>query len=650
MANNRINRYISAIALGMVLIVVPSCTDTWDDHYNYDPSPETTQTLWDVIKDNPNYSRFADIVKHAKYYKDETHEVSSYTYEDILNGSQVNTVWIPDNSVLTEEEYQKWMSMLGESRADDNAKLGYNVQQQFLGNHIALWRHNVSEPGMDTVKMVNGKNLEFDKTNLTFAGVPLSKYNIPSVNGVVHVLQGIAPFHYNFYEYLKFAEQKTKLGKYVVSKDTTYFRSSESIEGLPDENGNPTYVDSAYSTSNRLFETTYYLPRERAEEWQMADKGFGARINNEDSLFVMIMPTDDAWDAAYENLKASHTYATQYENNEKGDQNASASDKKITGLNPDSLQKMSIEMDLVSPLVYVLRKQPKRDKAQIWTKELFKQYKGNGSDPDSPDEYLLNTFNDTLRNIPQGVWDKSSLFGNVEPKEMSNGLAYEVDSWNFPSQYYTPDVEVELEWGMFYNQQGSDFKLGSQSGKVSFSNSMYQEVAEKYGRVSNNNFFLFDKPTSGNAKARIKLKGNSPTAYVPEAEVMSGKYDIQIVMVPLWYTEVPDGYIDFSDEAKRDSAASVNMTKFKVKIYYNDNKTADSNEAFKDGKSTFFTYYAQKVDTITVATDFEFKYSYKNMRYCYPQLYIEGATGASDLKKGYKYNFAIDKIILKRKD
>ena len=89
MANNIINRYIGAIVIGAVLVAVPGCTDTWDDHYDSDGVVSgTTATLWDQIKDNPNYSRFADIVRHAKYYKDNTQPVSTYTYEDILKGGQ----------------------------------------------------------------------------------------------------------------------------------------------------------------------------------------------------------------------------------------------------------------------------------------------------------------------------------------------------------------------------------------------------------------------------------------------------------------------------------------------------------------------------------------------------------------------------------
>ena len=667
MANNRINRYIGAIALGAVLTAVPGCTDTWDDHYNSNESASgTTLTLWDMIKDNPKYSKFANIVKNAKYYKDNTHPVSTYTYADILSGGQVNTVWVPDNDVLTDAEYAKWMEMLGESRADGAVNdAGYNVQQQFLGNHIALWRHNISEPGIDTVKMINGKNLVFDKTNRTLEGIPLGEYNIPTVNGVMHVLKGIAPFRYNFYEYLKFNDQQTEFGKYVVGKDTTYFSPGSSIEGLPDENGNPTYVDSVYFTSNRLFERTSYLPNEGAEKWQMAEKGFGAPINNEDSVFIMVMPTDAAWNAAYEMLKASHVYATTYDDKSKGDLNTTAT---IKGIDPDSLQKLSIAMDLVAPLVFNLHKQPKRGE-EMWTLEMFEAFKGDGGKPDSPDEYLLNTFGDTLRNV--GDWNKTSLFDG-EVKEMSNGLAFEVNSWNFPKEYYTPDVEVEIESsGMFYNPESTKNKIGSGSRRYSFNNETYKDITDICGKVSNSNFYHMDAtgPTSA-PKAEIKIYGNNPNAYVPNAQVMSGKYDIQLVIVPRWYIDIAtaseiddkfykkDTLVNEYDETDTTfvpteeidtnyvkSLAAINQQKFRTQISFN-------NDAAKDKTSAWVTSTSDglKVDTVTIAEDFEFPFSYKNMRFTYPTLIIEGYTGKNDAKNGFVYDLVIDKIILKRKD
>ena len=57
-----------------------------------------------------------------------------------------------------------------------------------------------------------------------------------------------------------------------------------------------------------------------------------------------------------------------------------------------------------------------------------------------------------------------------------------------------------------------------------------------------------------------------------------------------------------------------------------------------------------RVDTITVAEDFEFPYSYKNLRYSYPTLLIQSEASASDRRKGYILPICIDQIILKSKE
>jgi hypothetical protein len=673
MANNRINRYIGALTLGMVLTTVPSCTDTWDDHYNVDESTlGATATLWETIKDNPEYSRFADIVRHSKYFKDDTHPVAGYTYEDVLNGGQVNTVWVPDNSALTEAEYQKWMQFL----ESDNPLDAYNVQQQFLGNHIALWRHRISEPGIDTVRMINGKNLIFDKGNRTLGGISLGDYNIPTTNGIMHVIKGVAPFYYNFYEYLKFYKKETIFGSYVVSRDTTRFYESASVEGLPDENGNPTYVDSVYRTSNRMFDSRNYLPNEGSEKWQMAEKSFGARINVEDSAFVMLIPTDVAWSAVKSKYESAYVYGTKYVDRAKGDLNEN--NVYADNLDADSLKKMSLEMDMVAPLVFNVNKQPKREgETKLWTLEDFKKYKGETGTDDSRKNYLLNTYGDTLRNIvdPVGTieWDRTSLFQG-EPIEMSNGLAYEVDELNFPSQYFTPDVEVEIEYyGNFYRSNSdynySKYDIGKSSGYFSLSNSTYKDFTDIYGQVSRNNiYYLQQRSDVSGPRVEIKLQGNNPNAYVPSAQVMSGRYDIQLVTVPYWYLDLSVGFADdyyiidtlvtYNDQTQMNDTtiertldkefiqmvANNTKYKFKTQITYNNGTKETTSKAVEK------TTDGLKVDTITIAENFEFPNSYKNLRYCYPTLYIEASAKSTDIKKGFVYDLIIDKVILKRRN
>ena len=644
MTNNKFNKYIGAMALGAVMLAVPSCTD---DHFDIsDDSPyntAATESLWELISNNPKLTKFTKIAQTAKYWKDENHPVQNWTYADVLKSGQMATVWAPEDDYFSDAEYQNWLLMCQTN--------GYDVQQQFMGNHMALWRRNISDATIDTIKMVNGKNLIFDKAKGTIEDVTISDKNIAATNGTLHTIQGTTPFHYNFYEYLKFSPSLPLLSQYVISKDTTYFFPDASIEGLPDKDGNPSYVDSVYRTSNILFNNTYYTPASGQEKWEMYQECFNAAINQEDSAFIMVMPTDAAWQKAKQKMLSLYKYADKYEDKVKGDQGTTA---YRTIENVDSLRDMSIDMDLTTPLVFNVHKQPKTGD-ELWTLEQFIQDKGASA------KYLLNTYGDTLRDVVDTlgnvVWDKTSIF-NGNMVEMSNGYGYTANEWAFPKQLYQPDLEVEIGYGSFYYTSNTStyYKVGD-SRSISFSNSIYSDIANKYGHVSRNNFYYLSGqgPTS-NAHVEIILKGNLPnTSPVvtrgQTAEVMSGKYDIKIVFVPDWYRRISqEGVIDsvYYDQHYIDSISEVSKMCITYQIRYAANATNGKDAITK--KSSVIEYDGSKVDTITIAQDFEFPYSYKNMRFSYPTLVLDGATSKTSAKKGFIYSLCIDRVILTSKE
>lgn len=634
MANKKLNKYIGTVILGTAILAVPGCSDTWDDHYEVgDSGNVATKTLWEQITSNPDLSRFAEIAKRTKFYRDEKHPQSTYTYADILNGGQVNTVWAPENSAISDEDYKKYLQM-----AEND---GFNLQQQFMGNHIALWRRIYAGTDIDTVKVLNGKNMIFDKGQGTFQNEVINLKNIPAVNGTLHTLKGIAEFKYNLYEYIKFGGTTNIFHDYLVARDTTYFSAGSSIEGRPDENGNPTYVDSVYFTSNRMLSNSWYLPNTGADSWMMAERSFGEGIDREDSSYVMVIPTDEGWTAAYNKLKPYYNYSTSYEDKIKGTQGTTL---VYSGLNADSLAEMSINMDIVTPLVFNVHKIGKADgdkSSKIWELETFAPTKAASA------EYYLNSVGDTLRSTD--TWEKTSLFEG-EPVKMSNGLAYMSNTWSYPTEFYKPDVVVEMSYGMFYNTSNTAYyKAGSGTSSQAFSNENYSDISSKYGKVSNNNFYLLENPgASSGATVEVALYGNYNGAYRPSAQVMSGKYDVQVVVVPYYYKMIADaGEIDsmFLDSMYLDSVAKKNMNKFKTRIRYN-------NGGSRDVQSKAVTSYTNglKVDTVTVAEDFEFPYSYRNLRYSYPTIIIQSEASASDRRKGYILPICIDQIILKSKE
>ena len=669
MAKKRLNMYLGAFTVGVALLATQGCSDSWDEHYSPEGSSnsEVTETLWDVISNNPDLTRFADILEHARYYRDEKHRAEyvdesgktvTYTYADILKSGQVTTVWAPVNSAFTEDEYKDWLQ-----RCETD---GYNVQQQLCTNHIALWRHPLSGSEIDTIKVMNGKNLIFDKGAATFQSVQIDTRegmcNIAAANGTLHCLKGIAPFNFNLYEYVKFSGDLPLFQEYMISKDTTYFVESASIEGKPDIYGNPTYVDSVYRMSNQLVGNSYLPQSTDYDKFLTNQLGYNAHVEAEDSMFIMITPTDAGWNAAYDKLKSFYVYADKYENKVKGN---SGTTEYIEEYQADSVQEQGIKQNIIAPLVFNIHKQPKIGGIQTgtpWTLEHFIETAGAEA------EYFLNMRGDTLRSLD--TWDKTTLF-NGTPKKMSNGYAYVSDEWNFPVEYYKPDVHVEVNGlHLFYKTNDAQSFKGRGSTR-SFNNTAFAEVTERYGKVSKNNFYLLEPSGTTNPQGEIRLQGNLNEAYVPNARVMSGTYDVKLVLVPYWYKLLsdagswknyycatysvdPEAYDTLGIDTTFmmhyiDSISNLEKNKFTAQVRYANNA--------KNGKDVLFPtspkpieYDAKKVDTVTVIENFTFPYSYKDVRNSYPTLVLVGKPSAQEVRKGYIREICIDRIILESKE
>lgn len=640
--------------MGSLLLATSSCSDTWDDHYGSDSGSAATETLWQQIKSNSNLSRFASIAEAARYYKDEKHPSKNsltgeeFTYDQLLNSGQIMTVWAPENEAFTEDTYNYWLQ-----QAKTN---GYAVQQQIIANSIALWRNNISTGRMDTLRMLNGKIMVFDQKGKTMAGVPLNEMNIPASNGILHTTKTVLPFNYNIYEYIKDgqnAQQNNimRFHDYVVKTDTTYFNENASLEGNPDENGYPVYVDSVYTTSNTMFNTTHRNSLNRPEDDLTAMESFGAHIEIEDSSFIMLVPTDVAWQNAYDMLKPLYNYADNYLDNEKVNKNMTGN-REITEAAKDSLLRQSLDMDIISPLCFNVNIQPNAaGRKGTWTAESFLQDKGASA------KYLLNTFGDTLRS--DANWDKSSLFEGKQIK-MSNGYGLVTDNWSVPRKLYKPNLNVEVGYMSFYNASDNASKQAEGSPRgYSFSNAT--DWCDTTGLVSYNNFYyIFPKNSTANPTNEFRLVGTNGENH--ESEVMSGKYDIKIVFVPNYYITSNDsaivltvgdkgsGFIVKSGENKGDTIPVKH--KLKATLSYINNEGVDNKGYAKltTLQSDPIVYEGTKVDTLTIFEDFVFPYSYKNLTHSYPTLTLTTDTKKADRDAGYSNDFCIDQIILVSKE
>ena len=229
---------------------------------------------------------------------------------------------------------------------------------------------------------------------------------------------------------------------------------------------------------------------------------------------------------------------------------------------------------------------------------------------------------------------------------------------SIPRELYNPDIEVEIDYNSFFctSNTNKNYKVGD-SRNISFNNTQYSDIADKYGHVSCNDFYYLSGPGAAHGPhVEIKLQGNLPSTYpvVPEentAEVMSGLYDIGIVMVPDWYRRISsEGGIDslFYDQAYVDSLSSISRMSFVTQISYTNNAENGRDQVTK--MTSVFEYDGTKVDTLWVYKDFEFPYSYANITKSYPTLIIQSSTSSSDIRRGYVRELCIDKIILRSKE
>ena len=641
--------------MGTALLAVPSCTDTWSEHYLTEDAYTANETLWEVLEGREDLSNFREIIEKAKFYRDEHHPAFTiegedtvyYTFKDVLNGNTPVTVWAPANEAMTQEEWDKFAAM---AETD-----GYNLQQQFLGNHIALYRKTMTKSGQETFRLINSKfaTLNYDDSKLQKSNVV--EKNIGARNGLLHVLESQNEFLFNLYEYIKFSGEVNTFSEYLVKRDTLYFEPSKSIEGLPDENGNPTYVDSVYVLNNMMFDMNSENPTsiDANDAWMNNLNMFHAQLNTEDSAFVMIVPTDIAWETVTNKLKPYYKYVSTYPRMDKtkiGSTKASTS--SIFGARKsyengkgyetvDSLQDVNINMDIITPLVFNVNLQP--NNGTVWTLEKF--MKGGYREC----EYLLTTVGDTIRDVYEEingiktlVWSKNSLFEDAsvkEQKEMSNGYAIVSDKWNYPRSYWMRDIDVDASVFKTYDKSAA-----TNTTEFDINNTISKDWIDEYGRCSEQKYLqVSGRSASTNPEIVFALEG-SKQGY---ADAMSGKYDVQIVLVPRWYETSQDG--------ERDTTAVVYKNRLICTLYYWDESLIGGSDLkyTKQNKivSDKIEYSGEKVDTITVLTDVEFPVSYKNLLQAHPVLHITSdKISKDDEKANYNRTFNIDRIILKSKE
>lgn len=446
------------MAAGM--LTATSCSD-FDDYNEVQVNPEAAAnlSLWENIELNPQLSDFEELIKKAGF-------------DDELQGSHYYTVWAPLNGTFDKSIYADM----------DQAALLKN----FVYNHVADYNHPISGDINNKVFTLNRKTYNFTGVSgtFTFAGINLAQANIPSTNGLMHTLDGAAMYYDNIYDYiLGLGEGFESINAYFKRYETSVLDEANSVKG-PMVNGLQTYVDSVMIVNNSLV------------------RRLGAQLQNEDSSYTVLLPTDKAWENKYNAIKPYYNFITNTVGQDLRGTSSSSNIKQINTGDIDNayFQDSIIKRFITNTIVY--------------------------SNNDTYNSFFVDgreiTPTDSVR-LPNGrkYSNPADLLAYQvgEPVKMSNGWIRNVDSIAFYSwETYAPEINVNPIY-----QAGLITAAAASSRGW---NIVFSDAVNKWGDFTE---------TNGELRfANIEPSGDrtKPELHTFLPNVLSTKYKFYVVFVP----------------------------------------------------------------------------------------------------------------------
>lgn len=479
-----------------VLLGFTACTD---DHFDIQPSTVSgSNTIWQNVEANADLDSVAMILRRCKVMKSQTDKSAKQTYAELLATSQQLTAWLPKNGTFNAKQYLDELDSAAVLRAKDEmagTRAEYDVANRFARNHIARFNYE-SNMGEQRIALMNSKIVNYNAGEGTFNGVKLdaANANILSSNGMLHVLDGESQFAYNIFERLQVDSRFAKIYGDIDKYNVYTFSASSSTQGSMNHNGSMEYVDSVWSRTNSLISD--------------------ARLNDltdEDSLFVSVIPTDAAYEAARQKLQGLFKYAKSY--NYAWDESKRDWTNKGTNalkFNKDSLTTYNVTDRILSASSFSVG------------------YNSEGPVTTSNPQAFLNhvlTADSLNTNVGLVIYNKDK--GNVNPIfdgqtaddaiKASNGYIFAVDNYNYdPSYSFIQKINI--------NGRNTAQVTGSTSEQAQYVtlDNENQNAEVNVDALGVDNFYYYF-PVSGNSQLNIDFKLN---------RVISTKYKISIVLLP----------------------------------------------------------------------------------------------------------------------
>lgn len=394
------NIYSKVIGLALAALTLTACSDTWDDHYNGTASGSTSGmsdiSLWQAIKQNNNLSNFASVVEACGYDKS-------------LGSSQVFTVFAPTNEHFSAAEANELIQAYNAEKQlvndEDNM-----VIKEFLQNHIALFNHSTSASSSDSLVMMNGKYVILSHDKIGNATIASS--NQLYGNGVLFTVNDKVEYFPNVFEYLRKDADLDSLSNFMYNSRfyRREFQADKSVAG-GFVDGKTVYLDSVFQQQNDLFDSDFLR----------------ARLNQEDSVYWMVAPTNEVWKQLLE------TYQTYFNYDDV------VNDR-------DSLFYTNPRLAIVAGTVF--SRSYNTDAAlqdSALSTNAITRYSMRASNWGSSSLHYYQ-FGDGTGYSLQKPWQQGGVFYGTDVKECSNGQVMKASQWNInPLNTFNQWIIVEAE-------------------------------------------------------------------------------------------------------------------------------------------------------------------------------------------------------------
>ena len=470
------------------LVAMYSCTDTWDEHYETPVSLNYNGTTLQALEEKT--PDFAKVVK-------------AYGYDRELSSDNIYTIWAPQDFDISQYVDENGNAI------EDSAE----VVKQFIKNHIARY-----------ARSYNGKDQAFNLMNEKRGGMSadgkfgssdIVENNIACKNGVLHIIATQNPYSYNLFELIaKQFKDDTDEGKDTLSLYTFLYDpkvnkdsliEDKSVSRGVDENGDKIWVDSFVMRNNTVL------------------KNVDAKLYEEDSNFIAIIPTTRAWTERYK-IAESLLKFNPFE------------DERAEG-SCDSLQRHYANMFAMTDLYF------NKNANEHWQDSL------KSTTYNSWTWYENIYYSKEPKNMPEDKELNDILAKCGEPFECSNGQGYIVDEYPMTEfEQFFKKIKISASSASInkdLDKNGkAQFTKNANENFRNYASTFYSTIIDTVENVvldrKNIDYRYVDiVPSSGSV---------NPTVGFDIPNTLSGTYDIYLVTCPIWlnsdYNNIPDSLLD----------------------------------------------------------------------------------------------------------